>query len=385
MQKLKFEGNSLEYFKIWIVNIFLTIITLGIYYPWAKVRNNRYFYANSNLEENNFEYHATGKQLFLGYMIGVLLFIIYITLSNIFPIYSMGFILALFIAIPWLIWRSMIFNMNVTTFNNIRFKFTGKLKQSYITFLFYPILFMALFGGVMYVLFLIENKIAIISGIILLLVSFLLIYAYYKKITTNYLINYTKYGTSSFKTDLETKKFLIINIKTTLLSILCFLLAFLVLALMFYLFNDLSNFDKLVSNFNDQEKINSTIFSMLPFIIAGYIIFIFLNFFIASYYITKTREYIFSNTSLDNEITFKSTINFFKLSFITITNVLVIMLTFGLAIPWSKVRLTRYMLENTKIDTQGDLDRFFNQQNSKHSALGEEIADSFNIDVSIPL
>ncbi|MCP4970302.1 MAG: DUF898 domain-containing protein [Arcobacter sp.] len=385
MQKLKFEGNSLEYFKIWIVNIFLTIITLGIYYPWAKVRNNRYFYANSNLEENNFEYHATGKQLFLGYMIGVLLFIIYITFSNIFPIYSMGFILALFIAIPWLIWRSMIFNMNVTTFNNIRFKFTGKLKQSYITFLFYPILFMALFGGIMYVLFLIENKIASISGIILLLVSFLLIYAYYKKITTNYLINYTKYGTSSFKTDLETKKFLIINIKTTLLSILCFLLAFLVLALMFYLFNDLSNFDKLVSNFNDQEKINSTIFSMLPFIIAGYIIFIFLNFFIASYYITKTREYIFSNTSLDNEITFKSTINFFKLSFITITNVLVIMLTFGLAIPWSKVRLTRYMLENTKIDTQGDLDRFFNQQNSKHSALGEEIADSFNIDVSIPL
>ncbi len=385
MQKLKFEGNSLEYFKIWIVNIFLTIITLGIYYPWAKVRNNRYFYANSNLEENNFEYHATGKQLFLGYMIGVLLFIIYITLSNIFPMYSMGFILALFIAIPWLIWRSMIFNMNVTTFNNIRFKFTGKLKQSYITFLFYPILFMALFGGVMYVLFLIENKIAIISGIILLLVSFLLIYAYYKKITTNYLINYTKYGTSSFKTDLQTKKFLIINIKTTLLSILCFLLAFLVLALMFYLFNDLSNFDKLVSNFNDQEKINSTIFSMLPFIIAGYIIFIFLNFFIASYYITKTREYIFSNTSLDNEITFKSTINFFKLSFITITNVLVIMLTFGLAIPWSKVRLTRYMLENTRIDTQGDLDRFFNQQNSKHSALGEEIADSFNIDVSIPL
>ncbi len=42
MKTLSFEGNGLEYFKIWIVNVLLTIITIGMYYPWAKVRNNRY-------------------------------------------------------------------------------------------------------------------------------------------------------------------------------------------------------------------------------------------------------------------------------------------------------------------------------------------------------
>ena len=37
--QLQFNGKGFEYFKIWIVNIFLTIVTLGIYSAWAKVRN----------------------------------------------------------------------------------------------------------------------------------------------------------------------------------------------------------------------------------------------------------------------------------------------------------------------------------------------------------
>ena len=41
----EFRGDGAEYFKIWIVNILLTIVTLGIYSAWAKVRNNRYFYS----------------------------------------------------------------------------------------------------------------------------------------------------------------------------------------------------------------------------------------------------------------------------------------------------------------------------------------------------
>ena len=41
MQALSFDGKSLEYFRIWIVNTLLTIVTVGLYYPWAKVRTDR--------------------------------------------------------------------------------------------------------------------------------------------------------------------------------------------------------------------------------------------------------------------------------------------------------------------------------------------------------
>ena len=43
IEPFRFTGTAREYFGIWIVNILLTIVTLGIYSAWAKVRRMRYF------------------------------------------------------------------------------------------------------------------------------------------------------------------------------------------------------------------------------------------------------------------------------------------------------------------------------------------------------
>ena len=53
---LEFHGEGMEYFRIWIVNIFLSIITLGIFSAWAKVRREQYFYGNLRLGEQHFAY-----------------------------------------------------------------------------------------------------------------------------------------------------------------------------------------------------------------------------------------------------------------------------------------------------------------------------------------
>ncbi len=42
----QFHGKGGEFFGIWIVNVILSIITLGIYSAWAKVRTYQYFYGN---------------------------------------------------------------------------------------------------------------------------------------------------------------------------------------------------------------------------------------------------------------------------------------------------------------------------------------------------
>ncbi|MBT8112324.1 MAG: DUF898 domain-containing protein, partial [Gammaproteobacteria bacterium] len=102
MKALSFAGSGFEYFKIWIVNILLTIVTLGLYYPWAKVRNRRYFAANSNLEGRNFEYHATGKQLFIGYLIAMAIFIVFVIIQNVSPIGSLIVALLFILALPWI-------------------------------------------------------------------------------------------------------------------------------------------------------------------------------------------------------------------------------------------------------------------------------------------
>ena len=54
-QRLTFTGSGGEYFKIWIVNLLLTIVTLGIYSAWAKVRRNEYFYRHTRLAGAGFD------------------------------------------------------------------------------------------------------------------------------------------------------------------------------------------------------------------------------------------------------------------------------------------------------------------------------------------
>ena len=54
----EFTGSAGEYFRIWIVNLFLTPITLGIYSAWAKVRKKRYFYGCTRFDGDTFDYFA---------------------------------------------------------------------------------------------------------------------------------------------------------------------------------------------------------------------------------------------------------------------------------------------------------------------------------------
>ncbi|MBK7012097.1 MAG: DUF898 family protein [Xanthomonadales bacterium] len=53
-----FDGRANEYFRIWIVNLALTLLSLGIFSAWAKVRSERYFYGSTRLAGVPFEYTA---------------------------------------------------------------------------------------------------------------------------------------------------------------------------------------------------------------------------------------------------------------------------------------------------------------------------------------
>ena len=77
-----FTGNGGEYFRIWIVNLALTILTLGIYSAWAKVRRLQYFYRNTAIAGASFDYHGDPKVILKGRVIGVLLLVAYQLLGS---------------------------------------------------------------------------------------------------------------------------------------------------------------------------------------------------------------------------------------------------------------------------------------------------------------
>ena len=79
MQKhpISFTGNGSEYFQIWVSNLVMSIMTLGCYSPWAKVRRIRYFYQNTHLANANFDYHGNPVSILKGRLVALGLFILY--------------------------------------------------------------------------------------------------------------------------------------------------------------------------------------------------------------------------------------------------------------------------------------------------------------------
>ena len=135
-----FTGRAGEYFGIWIVNILLSIITLGIYSAWAKVRTQKYFHQHTSIDGRSFDYHATGMQILIGRAIIVAAAIAYVAVSNLAPGLSMFVFLVYFLAGPWLIVRSLRFKAVVTTWSGVRFRFEGEYGRAFKVFALYPIL-----------------------------------------------------------------------------------------------------------------------------------------------------------------------------------------------------------------------------------------------------
>ena len=60
------RSGSGEYFRIWIVNLLLTVATLGIYSAWAKTRRLQYFYRNTHLAGASFDFRGDPKAILRG-------------------------------------------------------------------------------------------------------------------------------------------------------------------------------------------------------------------------------------------------------------------------------------------------------------------------------
>src|SRR5262249_61989039 len=73
--RAEFLGSGGEYFRIWIVNVSLTLATLGIYSPWAKVRRAQYFHRNLRLAGAGFDYDANPWAILRGRALALLVLV----------------------------------------------------------------------------------------------------------------------------------------------------------------------------------------------------------------------------------------------------------------------------------------------------------------------
>src|SRR5712671_5429231 len=88
---VEFSATGWEYFRIWIVNLALTIVTLGIYSAWATVRKRRYFYGHTRIDGEGFEYRANPIAILKGRLIAFVLFGGFSAVGQYAPLYIWTF------------------------------------------------------------------------------------------------------------------------------------------------------------------------------------------------------------------------------------------------------------------------------------------------------
>tara|TARA_B100002019_G_scaffold22471_1_gene17078 strand:+ start:647 stop:1672 length:1026 start_codon:yes stop_codon:yes gene_type:complete len=331
-KNFKFEGSAGEYFGIAITNLFLTILTLGIYSAWAKVVRSKYFANKTLVQDTPILYHATGMQILKGRLVA-LLFLILVSIFLTFAPLSLNFvgILGLLFLTPWIFNRSIKFNLKMHSYRNIRFDFTG----SYWSTFFYTI----------------------VAPLISILTLFLLAPWFGAK-SGKYFMTNTYWGTKKIDSKLCNKAFYNIFFKYFLITLIF------ILPIVFCLFigevDSAFTFGLLIAYF------------YLP------ILFIL--------YKTITNNLLINSLSFEETSQFKSNLSGWSIIGIGITNFLAIVFSVGLLYPWATIRLKRYLIENREFLLIGDLDSIVDKETGKMNAISEGVSDldsDFNLDLPI--
>src|SRR5687768_7907623 len=126
-----FTGDGAEYFRIWVVNLLLTIATLGIYSAWAKVRKTRYFCQNTRLEGHAFDYHGDARAILLGRVIALVLLLGYTFASDISRATALVMVGVLCAVGPWLFMRAQRFRLANSSWRGLRFGFDAQTYEAY--------------------------------------------------------------------------------------------------------------------------------------------------------------------------------------------------------------------------------------------------------------
>lgn len=316
----EFRGDGMEYFKIWIVNILLTIVTVGIYSAWAKVRNHRYFYSNLYLDDHNFRYLAEPLTILKGRLIAIAALIAFTFISGVSPIAALVLGLALVATMPYFVNKSLAFNMRMSAYKNIQFRFEGNYGQAFMVLFVWPILGV-LTLGILYPLALLKIN--------------------------EYVVSNTRFGTTAFNFKATYGQYGMIFLTLLGIGVACGLPIF---------------------------AISALLPALAP---VTYLLLLVMYFGMIVYFITATTNLFYASSSItDNQ--FSASVSMPELAKVMLINGFLVIITLGLYLPAAKVRMTKYIASCINLEATDSLDNFVAAEKENVSALGEEFGEVFD-------
>jgi uncharacterized membrane protein YjgN (DUF898 family) len=344
-EQFRFNGSGAEYFGIWIVNLLLTIVTVGIYSAWAKVRRLQYFYRHTELAASSFDFHGSPTRILVGRLIALAMLIGYNYSLRLHSPLTIFVVVALAVVLPWLLRNSLRFRLYNSSWRGTRFHFRGSVAGSYRVFL--------------------------LNGLLTVITLYVMAPFMHQRLKA-YQHNNSWFGRTRFSFHARAGQFYLIY--------LLLLAAIVVVVVVITKLGIGQAFSAMLQTQKRGGRVDAH--SLLRLLAILYGALIMTGVFIGPIFHALVTNLIWSNTRL-GEHRIECNMSPIGLIWITLSNLVLVVLTLGLLIPWASVRLARFQLDALRLLPAGDLQEFVSAAPETIGAVGEEAATAFDFDISL--
>ena len=349
-----FHGTGGGLFKIMLINWILTVFTLGVYYFWGKTKVRRYLWEQSSFAGDRFYYHGTGGELLKGAMIfGLILGLLnagaYAAGQVWGPVIELyvkfGTSYVILFLLPIIMVGAMRYRLSRTAWRGIRFSFRGKRKSALWLY---------------------------IKGYLFTFLTLGLYWPYFTVRKQKFWKSNGYFGNQAFQYNGEGRDIL----KAYLLLIVSSLVIFAAPSVLIgYFGGDMQGASGEVSPEAMQDAMKQVMMVSAGLFIPFAIIYFYYSAFMDRYNWSKTQ---FAGGNFKYDATGGQ---WFLLN---ITNLLLLICTAFLALPFVMIRYRKFLAKHLTVHGNMQLSQII-QEAQKSSALGEGAADGFDMDIDIGL
>ena len=351
----QFTGSGREYFRIWVINLLLSLATLGIYSAWAKVRRLQYFDRNTTLAGAAFDFHGEPKAILRGRVLAVVLLAAYHYAFGFSLVFGLVVVAVLLLSLPYMMRGALRFRLGNTSWRGLRFQFTGSVPLAYRTYLA-PIAVFLMPG----VLVAILGNTAWAALPVALYLAWPVMYGWMKR----YQYGHVAYGDQHSWTNIDLYEFIAMYVRGVLLAAV----PVLVLIVLAVAAKPLA-----VAG----TPVFATILGAIAVLAVPLVAYLLLG----PYQQVRTLNLCLPNTDFPG-VRFVSTLSARAFSRLQLKNLVLTLLTLGLYRPFAVVSAHRYRLAHIMLEVDEGFDHVLADVKPAGGAAGDGTADFLGVDLS---
>jgi len=367
---IRFTGSGGEYFRIWIVNLLLTLVTLGIWSAWAKVRKTRYFWSNTQLAGAAFQYHGNPGAILRGRLLAGAFFVAYSVAGRISVTAGMVAGAVLTLLGPWFFYKSMRFKLANTSWRGLRFGFDSTVGRAYAVLAPAVVLGALLFGSIATTQRIAPGEKPNPVPFVLAELALFALWPWLHARLKAYQHGRARYGNLAFELEPSTGAFYGVYGKTFLVALPFFVLFGIAMALV-------------IAAMGGVKDPGAAKRALVPIMVVTYAMFLVSYAFAGAFFTARMQRLVWTRTHA-GPVRFSTSVTARGFMRVWIGNGVLTLLTVGMYWPWAAVAIALYRLECMTVEAGAPVEAVAaGSLPAERSATGEGAVDLFGWDIGL--